>query len=285
MADEMIINARCDALEDPALMFTCEETEVECSAIEDEGRRSTCLEFVQECLNRYRQDADSYQLGNRTFPDLDSCLRNSVPLSKKTRSTRPEYDIYCGTAGPAKGTSGKLCRDLIDNCLDKEGPYSFPLEGKDQFRTDDRTECLLMAALIAGDKTQNNPAGKKTTRPNESFVPDGLKRFAISLSAADNFRLNISDKEESQKINLRFLYKDSPKGMNITLTYTLKKIADNRYSMEYEITDAQGHAIGKKKTIKFNTAGNRISKKLGFGVVLDEEGDFGQVKWVGIVGL
>jgi hypothetical protein len=73
--------------------------------------------------------------------------------------------------------------------------------------------------------------------------------------------------------------------MKITVTYTLRKMACNRYSMDYEIADQQGNAIGATRTIEFNTTGNQIDQRLGFGVELYNEGSFGQVKWVGIVRL
>lgn len=164
-----------------------------------------------------------------------------------------------------------------------------PLGGKDEFlRLDDRNDCLSMAALIAGSRARKTIAEKKTdkaTKTDKPFTEDGRTRFAMSFGDVDNLRLNVTEEKKSQKIGLRFLYNDFLRGLNITLTYTLKRTSDHRYKMEYEVADEHGNAIGEKRTIEFSASSNRIDQKLGFGVVLDREGDFRQIKWIGIVGL
>ena len=291
MADEMKVKERCGILQDPAERTICETVSKDCSTLEEE-RASACLGLVEVCLDHYKKGAKSYRLLDWTLPTLESCLRNCAWQSKKikkSKSDRPDYDTYCASAGPAEGIEGKLCRDLIGKCLEGEGPYSLPLGGKDAFlRLDTRNECLFMAPLVAAGLAQKATAQKKadrTTKADKNFTADGRTSFAMSFGDAGRLRLTVTEEKKSQNIPLRFLYKDSYRGLNITLTYTLKKTSDQRYKMEYEIADERGNTIGEKRTVEFSASGNLIDQKLGFGVVLNREGDFRQIKWIGIVGL
>jgi hypothetical protein len=201
------------------------------------------------------------------------------------------------------------CWELVESCLDqsRNRPDTYTLatpRGRPWIST--QSNCFQDSVWIVENlgpvpmRGQSNSATTTTAaatptaapvptapaaRADGPFVPDGRTRFAKSFFDAGNFKLNATGNQVSKKIDLPFLYDNSVKGMEITVTYTVRKLACNRYSIEYEIADQKGNVVGAKRTIEFSTTGNQIDQKLGFGVELYNEGNFGQVKWMGIVRL
>jgi len=279
-----------------------------CSAISDPTQRGDCEIFATSCVEQSASNPSEYQLYTNKGPikvdTLDNCLMISKEIARfykpqtdskakptekieaETTKDREEYS-RCKELGKRTSPGHKKCMEIIDICLDESAPYSLPMKSS-KVPAAKQSICLMMAPQIAAleypSEIKSSPPMKETIPPEDKFIIDGETSFANRFYEAGFFP-EISDEVVSKSIRLGFTSNGNPKGKQIRIKYTCRKISEDSYSIKYRIFHSDETPIGPESEITFLFSRGEIVGNLAFGVKLGRTGDFTSIESIEIVKL